>query len=160
MPGYKWTVGVRPLSSEQIQAFCQGATKYAAELGRGPNAKVSHAALLLGDQIFEYGVNGWERNLADSKKKKEFDWNYLGTDLYGVTQVSPDQLQQIIEADGTWNGVFSLHPYTPTGHNCHKFVMFCLNHMGKGADHFFKNYDCALMKIFKKNTPRPWSVSP
>lgn len=113
---YKFIVGVRDLAYIGIVT--------------GPFGG-NHACLLLDEDIFEYGtqktkkIKKYERH-KNVGKAKNFDWNYLGKTLNGISRVSPDELENIIEKNGNWGPGH----YNFFSHNCHDFVSFCLRNIG------------------------------
>ena len=48
--------------------------------------------------------------------------------------MSPDQLEEIIKSESKWE----VGTYNVLKHNCHQFVMYCLDKIGAG--YFFKGY--------------------
>ena len=111
-------------------------------------SKSNHACLLLDNDIFEYGVdtdsNGKRKysrhKNVDKSFKNQFDWDYL--DKKGITQMSPDELEKEIIANGKWE---SGH-YWLLFHNCHDFVQFCLKKMGCSKDMTKKFFPCYTRK--------------
>lgn len=111
---YKFTVGSRILSGGGILIS-----------GLGNSL---HVCLLLGNDIFEYGVK--DDNIEDNRKtfkrhknvgkSKNFDWEN-NFEIEGVSNVSPDELEHEIIKSKNWGP----GTYDPIEHNCHNFVKFC-----------------------------------
>lgn len=91
----------------------------------------NHACILLDKDIFEYGtqktkkIKKYERH-KNVGKVGSFDWDYLGQTLNGLTYISPDELENLIKKDGNWGP----GKYNFFSHNCHDFVIFCLQKIG------------------------------
>ena len=78
-----------------------------------------HVCLLLGDDIFEYGDEGYARH-KNVGKTSEYDWNN-NFGIEGVTKVTPDELEEKIIQTNEW----VKDKYDKIIHNCHTFVKFC-----------------------------------
>lgn len=78
-----------------------------------------HVCLLLGDDIFEYGDEGYARH-KNIGKTSEYDWNN-NFEIEGVTKVSPDELEEKIIQKNEW----VKDKYDEITHNCHSFIKFC-----------------------------------
>ena len=78
-----------------------------------------HVCLLLGDDIFEYGDEGYARH-KNIGKTSEYDWNN-NFEIEGVTKVSPDELEEKIIQKNEW----IKDKYDKITHNCHRFIKFC-----------------------------------
>ena len=115
---HKFRVGVAPLNSSL------GGSLFSSSGGVG-----SHAGFLLDGDLFEYGCakdnKGYAR-IKDAGKDFRFDWDKVGKNLSGTTNISPDRLEAKIIDDGEWTG----DKYSVTDHNCHDFVEYCLNSVG------------------------------
>lgn len=110
-------------------------------------AEVGHACLLLNTDVFEFDQKGWHRRKDVGRdyiteEKHKFDWDILGSKVNGTTKVSPDQLEEIIKSESKWE----IGTYNVLKHNCHQFVMYCLDKIGAG--YFFNGYNMPLMKLF------------
>lgn len=101
--------------------------------GVKPCETPSHAAFLLGTDLFEYNINGYTRR-RNVGREAGFDWNHLGNKVNGKTYVTPDQLEEAIKNSHEWDGKYNI-----LNHNCHHFVKWCLEHVGAG--YFYKNYN-------------------
>ena len=136
---YKFRVGTRPLSG--IKQF--GAKKFVSPQDK---AKVCHACILIGTDLFEYNLTGYSRHEGVGQDS-EFEWEKLGSKVNGTTYVTPDELENAIKNDETWGprSPWGLCHYHPTKHNCHHFVMFCLEQIGAG--HFYRGYTHYLMDL-------------
>ena len=78
-----------------------------------------HVCLLLGDDIFEYGDEGYARH-KNVGKTPEFDWN-RNFDIIGETKINPDELEEKIIKSNEW----IKDKYDANTHNSHNFVKFC-----------------------------------
>lgn len=89
-----------------------------------------HVGILLGDDVFEYGVSDKDIETNDEKKtykryKKadetdDFNWKN-NFEIEGISKVSPDELESQIKKSNQWGpGTFNKFE-----HNCHDFVKFC-----------------------------------
>ena len=92
----------------------------------------NHACLLLNTDLFEYGANTskfsektYERH-KDVGRDESFNWTELGNTLKGGTNISPDELENVIKNCGEWDK----GKYNILFHNCHDFVQFCLDKIG------------------------------
>lgn len=97
----------------------------------------NHACLLLNEDIFEYGPQGYERH-KNVGRDPSFDWFELGNILNGTTRITPDQLERAILNDGSWIP----ERYVALTHNCHNFVGFCLDRIGCPKGMYMKNDFC------------------
>ena len=91
-----------------------------------------HVCLLLNGDLFEYGTNSsdflektYERH-KDVGRNEIFNWTELGHTLNGETNISPDQLEQVIKDNGEW----AKGHYNILFHNCLNFIQFCLDKIG------------------------------
>lgn len=116
---YFYIVGVRNLDLKM--------NKNAKEI-----KKYNHACIKLDKDIFEYGINSKKNKEKTYTRHKnigwdrQFDWSYLGDYLYGVSEISPDELEEEIIKSKKWApGHFSV-----LFNNCHSFVKFCLKKLG------------------------------
>ena len=80
----------------------------------------SHAGLLLGDEIFDFGDTGYKRRNAENCMNEFQMWKRGYPE--GTTDVNQDQLEEEIIRSGEWTG----DKYCFITHNCHDFVAFCL----------------------------------
>ena len=88
-----------------------------------PTMLFTHAGLLLENEVFDYGGDGYHRrNLNDCRN--EFRLNIRGYPE-GRTDVSPDMLDERINETDEWKGNYCI-----VSHNCHDFVEFCLEKIG------------------------------
>ena len=130
---YKFRVGTRPLIGIK-----QSVAKM--HVSKSDKHRVCHACFLIGTDLFEYGKNGYSRHI-DVGRDPDFEWEKLGSKVNGTTYVTPEKLEDAIN-DGNW-GKSDYDIYT---HNCHHFVMFCLEQVGAGF--FYDGYDHYLMDVF------------
>ena len=141
---YEYKVGVRNLdifkNEKEIQPY-------------------NHVCIKLRKDIFEYGVNSEENDKKKYERHKnvgwdpQFDWHYLGKQLNGVTEITPDDLELAIKKDGVWGP----GSYNILSHNCHDFVQFCLRILGC-AKYKYKTGPCYMPNIIEQleieNEPR------
>lgn len=139
---YRFRVGLKPLDSwtqglaEGIELLKTNTRPFGFldfDINVKPHEKPSHAAFLLGTDLFEYGPDGYKRR-KDVGRDSSFDWNKLGNKVNGKTYVSPDELEKYIKNSHEWN-----ENYNILNHNCHHFVKWCLENVGAG--YFYKNYN-------------------
>lgn len=146
---YSFRVGIRPLDSKLKQKVCDFGLR-AFKQGE----KATHAAFLLDRDIFDFDGDGWHRR-RNVGRDPSFNWDCLGEKVNGTTHVSPDQLAQAIEKSGRWTPGgwpwFRKTSWWPW-HNCHLFVVDCLNLVGAGF--FYKDYRRWVMTIFEPK--REW----
>lgn len=137
---YRFRVGLKPLDAwaqntiEGIEFF-KANPKYFFNIDSNvkPHEKPSHAAFLLGTDLFEYGPEGYKRR-KNVGRDQSFDWDKLGNKVNGKTYVTPDELENLIKNSHEWNGKYNI-----LNHNCHHFVKWCLENVGAG--YFYKNYN-------------------
>lgn len=89
-----------------------------------------HVAILLGNDIFEYGVSDKDGETNDAKKTYKrykigdetdnFNWKN-NFEIEGISKVSPDELESQIKKSNQWGP----GTYNMSNHNCHDFVKFC-----------------------------------
>lgn len=139
---YRFRVGLKPLD-----AWAQGGIEALEFLKVNPphydffdfdvkykkHEIPSHAAFLIGTDLFEYGPDGYKRR-KDVGRDSSFDWEKLGNKVNGKTYVTPDELENKIKKSRDWNGNYNI-----LYHNCHHFVKWCLENVGAG--YFYKNYN-------------------
>ena len=77
-----------------------------------------HFVLLLENDIFEYGINGYARH-RNIGRDPRYIWHELDS---GVTAISPNTLEDLIRNDGSWTA----SEYILLDHNCQDFVIWCL----------------------------------
>ena len=77
-----------------------------------------HHILLLGNDTFEYGTNGYERHRGVGRESK---YNWSNNLPQGVTGLSPDFLDKMIIKNREWTA----DKYNPIFHNCQHFVHWC-----------------------------------
>ena len=107
---YRFRVGVKSLPFSKLIDLRSGG--------------YNHACLLLNEDLFEYNLQfSRHKNVG---RDSSFDWEELGEELHGTTNISPDELEIAIVKDGSW---FFGH-YNLFKHNCHDFVKFCLKKLG------------------------------
>lgn len=95
--------------------------------------KPSHAAFLIGTDLFEYDSKGYHRRRGVGREDK-FDWDEIGSKVNGQSYVTPDELELMIGNSKEWDGKH----YNVLNHNCNDFVKWCLDHVGAGF--FYKDY--------------------
>ena len=100
---YRYRVGVRNLGGS---------------LGSFGSSGAKHACFLIDRDLFEYDKNGYKRYVG---VRRDYDdgWDWT---LDGTTNVSPDELQTVIDDSEEWTG----ENYNVFSHNCQDFVRFCL----------------------------------
>ena len=76
--------------------------------------------LLLENEVFDFDDKGWKRRVKDSVLS-EFDFDAIGYP-FGKTDVSRDELEVMINRDGSWIG----RNYCLLTKNCHDFCNFLL----------------------------------
>ena len=81
---YRYRVGIRPLSTYEKSIFF--GTKIGCNM-----FDLKHYCILLDDDIFEYGPDGYKRRRCVGQHS-EFDWNEK--DISGTTNVSPNELEE------------------------------------------------------------------
>ena len=99
--------------------------------------QAKHVCLLLDRDIFEYNPEGWFRHKEVGKYIK-YDWESLGSILNGSTNVSPDELEAAIKANGNW----TINKYNFFFHNCHDFAQFCMRKLGLPESQVVKKGPC------------------
>lgn len=139
---YRYRVGVQGVMKQEILK----------------KINITHAAFLLGTDLFEYGTVGLprlgfemaknfiginptemkstfkrERNF-NRKNDFEFDWDTLGNTLNGTTYTQPDELDAILRYSGDWTS----GKYNVLVHNCHDFVRECLTICGANSGTAYK----------------------
>lgn len=80
-----------------------------------------HHVLLLDNDIFEYGTQGYAR-LRNVGKDPKYRWSNNGLPS-GVTSCSPDYLEDIIVYEGSWTA----DQYKLLTHNCQHFVKWAID---------------------------------
>lgn len=99
--------------------------------------KITHFALLLNRDLFEFGPNGWKRR-EDVGRLENYDWEwdecYDGT-FFGRTFVSPDDLEKKINEDT--QHTFKGEDYVVGFWDCRKFVEYCIYRIGGNDVRFF-----------------------
>ena len=132
---YRYRVGIRPLSTYEKSIFF--GTKIGCNM-----FDLKHYCILLDDDIFEYGPDGYKRRRCVGQHS-EFDW--YEKDISGTTNVSPNELEEKIKScyqkysdfDLDVDGVehyyykgWTAKEYDGSAHNCQHFVQFCLHCIG------------------------------
>ena len=121
-------------------------------------ANITHAAFLLGTDLFEYGtvglpklgfeiaknfigINPTEKESRYVRKRNfnrkadfELDWDTLGNTLSGTTYTQPDELDEILRNSGNCTS----GKYNVLVHNCHDFVKECLTICGANSGTTYK----------------------
>ena len=133
---YKYKVGVRNLdifkNEKEIKPY-------------------NHVCIKLKNDIFEYGVNSEVYDKKEFERHKnvgkvpQFDWKYLGKQLNGLTEITPDDLEIAIKKDGVW----APGSYNILSHNCHDFVQFCLKILGC-VKYKYKKGPCFMPNIIEQ----------
>ena len=128
---YTFRVGIRELNMRSFKTPVKPVDKNTG--GKvAKNYGYTHACLLLGNDLFEYGVNSNKQEEKTFERKKNvgrdtsFDWDELGDAMNGTTNISPDELEAVIIEAKEWNKGH----YNTLKHNCHDFVKFCLKKVG------------------------------
>lgn len=98
-----------------------------------------HVCLLLGNDIFEYGDEGYVRH-KNVGKTSEYNWDD-NFEIKGTTKVTPDELDKKIIKSNEW----IKDKYDEITHNCHSFVKFCCDIIEP---------DCTIMSVVLVNTPQ------
>ena len=99
--------------------------------------KVTHFAILLNRDLFEFGPKGWSRH-KNRGRDKDYDWDwddYLEGTFFGRTYVSPDELEKKIEDD--CQHTFYPEDYVVGFWDCRKFVEYCIYRLGGNDVRFF-----------------------
>ena len=99
--------------------------------------KITHFALLLNKDLFEFGPKGWRRR-KDVGRLENYDWEwdecFDGT-FFGRTFVSPDDLEEKINSDT--KHTFKGEDYVVGFWDCRKFVEYCIYRIGGNDVRFF-----------------------
>lgn len=105
--------------------------------------KITHFALLLDSDLFEYGPDGWQRH-KDEGRNPNYDWEwddcYDGT-FFGRTFVSPNDLKRKIDNDK--QHTFKSKDYVVGFWDCRKFVEYCIYLIGGNDVRFFNTTSLA-----------------
>ena len=98
---------------------------------------ITHFALLLDRDVFEFGPKGYSRKKNEGRLK-DYDWDwdesFDGT-FFGRTHVSPDDLEEKI-LDDTQH-TFKPEDYVVGFWDCRKFVEYCIYRIGGNDVRFF-----------------------
>ena len=127
---YRWRVGTTDVSGPVIGWRPIRKTLRAL--------KVTHFAILLNKDLFEYGPKGWSRH-KDRGRDINYDWEWdddLDGTFFGRTYVSPDELEEKINEEE--EHTFYPKDYVVGFWDCRKFVEYCIYRLGGNDARFFK----------------------
>ena len=121
---YEYTIGTRPLLGYNSATSIPGERHVLNVVG------INHHCLLLDNDIFEYGERGYARH-RNKGKDPNYTWGripirYMQMKIpicVDMTDVSPDELDEIIEKSGEWTS----DKYNFLIHNCQNFVNWCID---------------------------------
>lgn len=126
---YRYRIGCRALLGNN-----KGTNLFPGERHFLNAANLNHRCLLLNNDIFEYGDKGWKRHV-NIGMDRDYDWKRIPVDaisygdkdvlfglLIGRTDISPNELEEIIDENGEWTS----ENYNLYFHNCHNFVDWCI----------------------------------
>ena len=121
---YEYRIGVCALRGQNKGTSIPGLRHPLSFIG------INHHCLLLENDIFEYGKKGYKRR-RNVGMIKDYDWyrkpiiayNEDAQVFIGRTNVSPDDLEEIIDDSNKWTD----DEYDFMSHNCQNFVRWCIN---------------------------------
>lgn len=91
-----------------------------------------HHALFFDDEIFEFGLDGYQRRkFINCDDRDEYT---MDDEIKGYSTTRPIELDIIIKNNGT----FKSSDYNVINHNCHDFVLFCLKIIDTDAANKYK----------------------
>lgn len=131
---YEYRIGSRALLGQNIGTSIPGERHLLNAVG------INHHCLLLANDLFEYGERGYARH-RNVGKDPNYTWERIpirymqGTVCIHIdkTDVSPDQLDDIIYSSGEWTA----DKYDFMTHNCQNFVRWCIDQIKTFPDYCY-----------------------